>query len=90
MSSSRPMQDGASAAADSTSSSTTTSAAAAAAAAPHSHAVRTYVTEPRTAGNRNAALPDSQTRTVAEAVQEDEMRVQRQLNEHMRKLRSGQ
>ncbi|KAK7967734.1 uncharacterized protein PG986_002011 [Apiospora aurea] len=88
MSSSRPMQDGngvsASATAGSTSSSTTNTATTG--ATPHSHAMRAYVTEPGSAGNRNAALHGSQPRPEAEVVKEFEMRMQMQLDDCMRKL----
>ncbi|KAK8035388.1 hypothetical protein PG993_010383 [Apiospora rasikravindrae] len=67
-----------------------TTSATANSAAPHSHAMRAYVTEPGSAGNRNAALHGSQPRTEAEVVKESEMRMQMQLDEYMRNLSQQQ
>ncbi|KAK8135811.1 hypothetical protein PG984_003751 [Apiospora sp. TS-2023a] len=85
MSSSHPMQNGngASAATGSTYSS---AAATSAAAAPHSHAMRTYVTEPGSAGNRNAALHHGQPSTDAEAVEANTTSIQMQINQFTRQF----
>ncbi|KAK7911342.1 hypothetical protein PG985_013823 [Apiospora marii] len=76
--------NGASAAAGSSSSSATASAAA---AVSHSHALKTYVTEPGCAGNRNAALHHGPLSTDAKAVQEaDTTRMQMKLDQFKRQF----
>ncbi|KAK7954539.1 hypothetical protein PG996_015346 [Apiospora saccharicola] len=75
--------NGASAAAGSTSSSSATTSAA---AAPHSHAMRTYVTEPVSAGNRNAALHHGQPSTDAETIEANTTRIQMQINQFTRQF----